>query len=254
MPTRFCAFLAVALLFSVRGMAQAPAAETEAGNAANEQQPTQNQEAGPQTPKDCKCHDAKDCYQLLPCYCLQQLWMDYPGPFDLYICRLYSESCDEEPTDELWFGMPKNSLRPQVCLDEEEQCESEGYGERNKGIEGHGSTLTDESAWGMARAALQAAKKKVHQLTWGQPEFHEIPRRKIPEGLEITSNVLVMAVPINGKRPTTDTYYLCIQIDSLESEDLTEAEFEDGVDGSGRQFSIKYHVDGEDRTGLVWLK
>jgi hypothetical protein len=181
--------------------------------------------------------------------------MDYPGPYDLYICRSYFESCEEEPGVEMWYGEPSNSIRPQECVDEEEQCEAEAYGgEKAKGIVGHGSALTPASAWGMARAALQAAKKQVHQLKWDDPEFHEIPKTKIPEGFEITSNIFVMAIPISGKSPTTDTYYLCIQIDTAEGEDLTDAEFDDPVLGSGRQFTIKYDVDGEERFGLVWLK
>src|SRR5690349_21227904 len=75
-----------------------------------------------------------------PCSCLVELWVDYPGPYDLYIADVHQISCDDVPSEELWFGAP-NSPIPQYC--ENNNCEPyEGDDERAAAIfPGHGQEL-----------------------------------------------------------------------------------------------------------------
>src|SRR5262249_22164464 len=50
-----------------------------------------------------------------PCSCLQELWVDYPGPYDLYFSLDHLDSCDGEGEEGLWYGIPSNSALPQIC-------------------------------------------------------------------------------------------------------------------------------------------
>ena len=40
----------------------------------------------------------------VPCSCLQELWVDYPGPYDLYFSLDHYTSCNDEGEEGLWYG------------------------------------------------------------------------------------------------------------------------------------------------------
>jgi hypothetical protein len=50
----------------------------------------------------------------VPCSCLQELWVDYPGPFDLYFSLDRFTSCNDEGEESLWYGYASNSTLPQL--------------------------------------------------------------------------------------------------------------------------------------------
>ena len=193
-------------------------------------------------------------YSGPPCCCLQQKWIDNPGPFDVYICLTYYGPTCTNPVEEQWFGQPTNPNLPQICQNRTcESLEEERKGE--SGMPGHGLDLTAQSAWEMIQPGLQAAGQKLKAVT---PEYHMIPSDKIPEKLGIKGDILVMAVPtkVTAKNSPLEgkTFYLCLQIDSAEENQITAANMDDGEPRRGRQFAINYKVDGEQRRGLVWLK
>lgn len=218
--------------------------------------PSPNDTTTPVKRADCAGCQDRGVYSPPPCSCIQQLWMDYPGANDLYISLTMFETCDEGE-EELWYGAPGNIARPQDC--ESNQCEVyEGRRGVQRALPGHGHPLAGARAWDVIRMGLESAKQKTPKLEYGTPLYHKIPQINIPEGLATTSDMLVMAVPINVhvKDSPLDgkTYYLCVQIDSAEGLPTTAATFEDGELGSGSQLKIVYHVNGDVRTGLVWLK
>lgn len=200
---------------------------------------------------------SNDLTRGLPCACIQQLWVDYPGPYDLYFVLVYVENCEEPGEEDLWYGEPSNAERPQVC--EENTCENfdvkrTGVG----GLPGHGHALTGADAWKTVQQGLQAAKKKTPKLEYGVPQYHKIPQEKLPEGLEMTEDLCILAVPITvhvaGSSADGRVYYLCFQLDSIGDAKFTEATFGDAKLGSGEQLHVPYQVEGKSRTGLVWLR
>jgi hypothetical protein len=52
------------------------------------------------------------CADPVPCSCLQEKWVDFPGPYDLYFSLDHITSCDDE--GEKVFGTA--SPRTQRCL------------------------------------------------------------------------------------------------------------------------------------------
>jgi hypothetical protein len=192
-----------------------------------------------------------------PCSCLQELWVDYPGPNDLYITLDKITDCSDEPEEDLWYGTPYNSTLPQVC--EDGNCQPyEGEGERFGAVPGHGQTLVGIKAWEMFRVGIEAAMRRSPGLEFGEPSYHSIARNSLPPGVPGKADMLVMAIPmtVHAKGSPIDgrTYYFCVQIDSAEGLSLTNATFEKGKVGRGSQMRIKYRVKGEERNGLVWLK
>jgi hypothetical protein len=169
---------------------------------------------------------------------------------------VYLEDCEEDGEEDLWYGAPTDNHLPQIC--ESGQCEpAESFRGGEDDLPGHDLMLNSTSAWAMAEAALESASSTSPKLDWSDPEFHEIERENIPAGLGIAEDILVMAVPISGKLPNDNTFYLCIQIDSLDPEsddEMTDARFDAGKSGTGRQFVVYYRAHGERRKGLVWLK
>src|SRR4029078_3210684 len=61
------------------------------------------------------------CADPVPCSCLQEMWVDYPGPFDLYFSLDHITSCNDEGEEGLWYGIASNSTLPQIC--ERNECE-----------------------------------------------------------------------------------------------------------------------------------
>jgi hypothetical protein len=191
-----------------------------------------------------------------PCTCIQGLWADYPGPFDLYFALTKFESCEEVGEEELWYGLPSNSSRPQAC---DGECEEySGKRATTEKFPGHGHALAGKEAWKTISMGLEAAKKKTPRLEYGEPEYHIIPHDKLPDGLEMTEAMPILAVPIT--LPATENtgvgrvLYLCFQVDSIGDADVTDAAFENAKLGRGEQLKVAYQVDDEGRTGLVWLR
>ncbi len=192
-----------------------------------------------------------------PCSCLQELWVDYPGPFDLYIALNKFNDCNDEPEESLWYGTPYNSTLPQIC--EDGDCQPyEDDDERMAAVPGHGQSLVGVKAWEMFRVGIEAAVRKSPGLEFGEPSYHSISRNSLPSSVGGKGDLLVMAIPmtVHAKGSPIDgkTYYFCVQIDSTEGLSVTNATFEKGKAGSGSQLHIKYRVRGEERNGLVWLK
>jgi hypothetical protein len=192
-----------------------------------------------------------------PCSCLQEEWVDYPGPFDLYIALNKQIDCSDEPEEALWYGTPYNSTLPQIC--EDGDCQPfEDDDERMAAVPGHGQSLVGVKAWEMFRVGIEAAVRKAPGLEFGEPSYHSVSRGSLPTSVGGKGDMLVMAIPmtVHAKGSPIDekTYYFCVQIDSAEGLPLTNATFEKGKAGVGSQLHIKYRVKGEERDGLVWLK
>jgi hypothetical protein len=195
----------------------------------------------------------------VPCSCLQELWIDYPGPYDLYFSLNHLTSCSDEGEEGLWFGHASNSTLPQIC--ENDDCEEyEGPEQRAAAsFPGHGQELVGVKAWDVFRVGLESAARKMPGLEFGSPTYHMIPRKTLPAKLKAAHDMIVMAIPLNvhvkNSRFDGNTYILCVQIDSAEGVPITKAIFEDAKLGRGSQLSVNYRVkSGEVRKGLVWLK
>jgi hypothetical protein len=192
-----------------------------------------------------------------PCACLQELWVNYPGPFDLYIALVKQIDCNDEPEEALWYGTPYYSTLPQIC--EDGDCQPyDDDDERVASVPGHGQSLVGIKAWEMFRVGIEAAVRKAPGLEFGEPSYHNFSQTSLPTSIAIKGDLLVMAIPmtVHAKGSPIDgkTYYFCVQIDSANGLSLTNAAFEKGKAGSGSQLHIKYRVKGETRNGLVWLK
>src|SRR4051812_13528400 len=97
----------------------------------------------------------------LPCSCLQELWYDNPGPYDLYFSLDHFTSCNDAGEEGLWYEYPSTSTLPQFC----------GYqqGKKYKGPEhpttaifpGHGQELVGVKAWDIYRVGLESAARKT---------------------------------------------------------------------------------------------
>ena len=195
----------------------------------------------------------------VPCSCLQELWIDYPGPNDLYLSLNHITSCDDEGQEGLWYGVSSPAGLPQIC----EYCNCEEYqaptGPMAATFPGHGQELVGIKAWDVFRVGLESAVRKSPGLEFGTPTYLVIPRKNLPAELKATRDMVVMAIPMNvhikGNRFDGNTYYLCVQIDSADGIPISKATFENAKSGSGSQMSVKFRTKiGEVRHGLVWLK
>ncbi len=195
----------------------------------------------------------------VPCSCLQELWADLPGPFDLYFSLNHITSCDDEGEEGMWYGAASVSALPQYCgygnCEEYEAPDQRGA----SNFPGHGLELVGVKAWDVFRVGLESATRKMPGLEIGTPTYHVIPLKNLPATLKASRDMIVMAIPLNvhvkNSRFDGNTYYLCIQIDSAEGVPITKAVFGDSKLGRGSQLSVKYQVkSGEIRKGLVWLK
>ncbi len=194
-----------------------------------------------------------------PCSCLQELWVDYPGPYDLYFSLNHYSNCYDTPDEGLWYGWPNNYTLPQSCADDE--CEEyEETPNRSAALfPGHGQNLVGTKAWEIFRTGLDSAVRKMPGLEFGPPAYHVIPQKSLPAKLNATQDMVVMAIPINvhvkGSRFDGKNYYLCVQMDTADGLQITKATFEDAKPGLGSQFQVKIRTqNGEVRKGLVWLK
>lgn len=112
------------------------------------------------------------------------------------------------------------------------------------------------NAWNYTKAAIQSARDAGEHMTAKAPQFHKI-RRADCESCDFEGTVIyIMAIPVTGEEPTTDTYYLCLQIDELSSSEHNWTPISDvkATMGTGRQLKVVYKVEGDERTGMVWLK
>ncbi|MCI0332313.1 MAG: hypothetical protein L0228_03685 [Planctomycetes bacterium] len=190
-----------------------------------------------------------------PCHCVQELWLDYPGPNDLYVCLTFISAPCQQGEEELWYGLPYGQL-PQSCV--LQACESyQGGFVSEESLPGHGMHLSASGARDTVLRGLKNAKLTNPSLHWVEPpQYHRIPEEMIPSELEIDHEILVIALPITINDPDSKlhgkTFHLCLQINS--AEDITAAEFSKGERRRGRQFAIDYRVETEDRRGIVWLK
>jgi hypothetical protein len=195
----------------------------------------------------------------VPCSCLQELWIDYPGPNDIYLSLDHFTSCNDEAQEGLWYGCPSYSTLPQLCS--YQQCEEyQGSGRHVATIfPGHGQELVGVKAWEVFRVGLESATRQMPGLEFGSPTYHVLSRKNLPAELKAAHDMVLMAIPLNvhikGSRFDGNTYYLCIQMDSADGLPITKAVFEDSKFGRGSQLTVKYRVkNGEVRKGLVWLK
>src|SRR5215204_3335841 len=94
----------------------------------------------------------------LPCSCLQELWVDYPGPYDLYIALNHVTSCNEVAEEVLWYGWPSNATLPQYCGTN--VCEDYEGGRLAAAFPGHGQELVGVKAWDVFRVGLESATRK----------------------------------------------------------------------------------------------
>jgi hypothetical protein len=195
----------------------------------------------------------------LPVSCLQELWIDNPGPYDVYFSLNHFTSCNDEGEEGLWYGSPSNTTLPQLCG--YQQCEEyQGTGRHAAAIfPGHGQELVGVKAWDIFRVGLESATRKMPGLEFDSPTYHVIPGKSLPATLKTTRDMVVMAIPLNvhikGSAFDGNTYYLCIQMDSADGLPITKAVFENSKRGRGSQLSVKYRVkNGEVRKGFVWLK
>jgi hypothetical protein len=195
----------------------------------------------------------------VPCSCLQELWIDYPGPNDLYFSLNHITSCDDEGEEGLWYGVSSPANLPEIC----EYCNCEEYqapsGPSASTFPGHGQELVGIKAWDVFRVGLESAVRKSPGLEFGAPTYLIIPRKNLPAELKATHDMVVMAIPLNvhikGSRFDGNTYFLCVQIDSADGVPISKATFENAKSGRGSQMSVKFRTKtGEVRHGLVWLK
>src|SRR6476620_10111038 len=137
------------------------------------------------------------CADPVPCSCLQEMWVDYPGPFDLYFSLDHITSCNDEGEEGLWYGIASNSTLPQIC--ERNECEEyEGQDQRSAMLlPGHGQELVGAKAWDMFRVGLESAIRKSPGLEFGPPLYLVIPQKSLPASLKATRDMTVMAIPIN---------------------------------------------------------
>ncbi len=112
-----------------------------------------------------------------PCSCIQELFADYPGPFDLYISLDHLTSCDDEGEENLWYGAPSNSTRPQVCADNDCEDYEEDGGREAATFPGHRQQLAGVKAWEVFRVGLESATRKTPGLEYGTQMYHNIPRK-----------------------------------------------------------------------------
>jgi hypothetical protein len=195
----------------------------------------------------------------VPCSCLQELWVDYPGPNDLYFSLNHITSCDDEGQEGLWYGVSSPAGLPEIC----EYCNCEEYQAPSRPsastFPGHGQELVGIKAWDVFRVGLESAVRKSPGLEFGAPTYLIIPLKNLPAELKATHDIVVMAIPLNvhikGSRFDGNTYYLCVQIDSADGVPISKATFENAKSGRGSQMSVKFRTKtGEVRHGLVWLK
>jgi hypothetical protein len=197
---------------------------------------------------DCGCTAAPQEHrlQLWPIHCLQEKWMDYPGPFDMYISLTYYESCHGDAEEELWYGAASTGL-PQIC----NRCEQdEPYGRAATAFPGHEWNLDLVNAWDVVGTGLESAGVNTASM---KPEFHKIPQ-DMTRSLGIGRDLYVMAVPIPVSGKLSGVRYLCVETDSIPDEQVSEATFTAAKAGTGAQFAVEYTVAGETRNGFVWLK
>ena len=194
------------------------------------------------------------------CHCIQELWLDFAGPFDVYVCLTHIDNCSDG-VEEMWWGYPDEGTPPQQCT--LANCEQYEGGFRGEvGFPGHDLSLSGIEAWALIEKHLLLAKRKNPSLSWNESQLrcHQIPNNRIPTALGIAGDIIVMAVPITVEDPDSPLnkkkYYFCLQVDSPEGIGLTPADMGVGKmrDGAGRQFAIDYVVADQDRKGLVWLK
>ena len=194
-----------------------------------------------------------------PCSCLQELWVDYPGPYDLYFSLNHIDSCNDIGDEGLWYGSPTNMTLPQHCS--EDECEEyQGPENRSAGFfPGHGHELVGAKAWDVFRTGLESAARKMPGLEFGPPSYYVIPRKILPTKLKATRDLVVMAIPVSvhikGSKFDGKNYYLCLEMSSAEGVQLSPASFESARSGRGHQFQTKIRPkNGDARLGLVWLK
>jgi hypothetical protein len=195
----------------------------------------------------------------VPCSCLQEKWVDNPGPYDMYIAINHVTSCNDVGEEVLWYGWPSSATLPQNCG--ENVCEEyQVQGGRSAAlIPGHGQELVGVKAWDVFRAGLESSARKSPGLEFGSPSYCVIPRKNLPAKLKATRDMIVMAIPVISQRK--DQYfdgkpcYLCIQIDSADGVPISKSDFEDVRLGPGHQLLVKLRAkSGETRKGFVWLK
>jgi len=187
------------------------------------------------------------------------MWVDYPGPYDLYFSLDHITSCDDLGEEGLWYGIPSNSALPQICADND--CEEyEGEDQRAAMVfPGHGQELVGVKAWDVFRVGLESAARKNAGLEFGSPSYLVVARKGLPAKLKAIRDMIVMAIPINvhikGSSFDGNNYFLCIQMDSADGLSLSKATISDAKPGRGSQFHAKIRAaNGEARKALFWLK
>jgi hypothetical protein len=186
-----------------------------------------------------------------PYFCLQRLWLDYPGDNDLYESASFYNGCDQPPTEELWYGAPVsgNDL-PQDC----DLCEPGDYRTTHGGpLPPHKLKLNKACACKIIAAGLEAAGTSTSGIKF---DFHMIPKDKVPQ--EVGRDVYIITVQLPPAGSIIEPRYLCLETRQLPTHQLTsEATTFNTVEHraiAGSQLWIDYTVGTDHRKGFVWLK
>jgi hypothetical protein len=186
---------------------------------------------------------------VYPRYCLQRLWLDYPGCADIYECLTFNYDClYEVPSEGLWYGCPtEGNELPEDC---DYSCESGGWGGGKGYPPPHGWALnTKQKAWDKLNAGLTAAGIIVNQ---GDAQYYMIPQSQSGVGRPVW--VIAVKVPTGSSPRISGDRYLCIETDPLSRADSATFPNKAKQVGPGAQLTIDYQVGSETRTAFVYLK
>jgi hypothetical protein len=178
-----------------------------------------------------------------PSYCLQRVYQEYPGPYDLYECLTFPDGCGSLATsyEEYYFG-PINSALAQTCVSTDKPCEVENFCRLlpwGCGVPGHGMTLSTRA---------QAAQV----LAFGNPAAGPPSFYRIQIGTDFVY-VAIVRIPPSG--PVVTERFIGMEMEP-HIEPISPATFGTPIPRNGAQFEIDY-VDGntgDSRKAKIWLK
>jgi hypothetical protein len=206
-----------------------------------------------------KCHRPTTCRGCpptvyccpLPCktystnYCLQRIYLDYPGPFDLYECLTHPDGCDPSSSyEELYYG-PINAPLVQTCGSAARPCEQEstcGLRPGGCGVPGHRKTLRTRAEARQMLASGNAAASPAR--------FYKIPMN-VTQPIDY-AYVAIVRIPPSGSIVTER--FIGVEMEP-HGESLSTATFGTPIPRNGAQFEIDYVVsNGDSRKAYIWRK
>jgi hypothetical protein len=183
-------------------------------------------------------------------YCLQDLWFDYPGDFDIWICQVHESTCPNPNFyDDLWYGEPEfpaprpdNASAPQDCSSQH-PCEYIDWGEGGGPAPGHGKRFTTKDEvynWikaNLAEGATLGADSKYYAFQHNGQSW------------------VGVVVAITGRNSGTKN--LCLLTGLLPGEPVAptaiSASEQPKLNSTRTVLRIRYN-DGEPRKALIWMK